>query len=502
MWATYGSTRRPKRHCEKCTLPIDTVPAACYTNEFSVIPHYSFDTVTSLLRSLSLAFVLAILLLVACEPPDPAEPAPEQADWIQDGIVYEMFIPDFSEEGTFEGATENFDHLEDLNVTTIWLMPIHPIGEERAKTDIGPLGSPYSIRDYYDVNPDYGSQEDFQAFVDSAHARDMRVIIDLVVNHTAWDHPWLEENPDWYEEGPIDGFTIPVLNGDTTDWTDVVQLDLQNEEVRTEMKNVMQFWVDEFNIDGYRADVAHQVPLDFWDAAIDSVEAVKDPVFMLAEAAEPEMHDVGFDMTYSWPEYGTLLSLWEDGAPASDYVESVVSHEAELAPPGQRLQFTTNHDETAWDAPPPELFGGLDGSEAAFVLVSSMPGAPLVYNGQELGVQDTVSFFEATPYDWDQENSLLPFYQEFLEVYAGSPALHRGELEIHSPNAEDALLYSRVAENDEMLFAVNVRDDEASVSLPAEHTDRTWTDVFSGETESLDELDLDPYEYRIFRAAE
>lgn len=456
----------------------------------------------SIFRSLSLAFVLSLLLIIGCQPPEPTEPDVEQPDWIQDGVIYEMFIPDFSEEGTFEGAIERFDHLEEMNVTTIWLMPIHPIGEERAKTDEGPLGSPYSIRDYYDVNPDYGTQEDFQAFVDSAHARDMRVIIDLVANHTAWDHPWLEENPDWYEEGPIDGFTIPVLDGDTTDWTDVVQLDLQNEELRAEMKNMMQFWVDEFNIDGYRADVAHQVPLDFWEAAIDSVEAVKDPVLMLAEAAEPEMHDVGFDMTYSWPEYGALLSLWEEDAPASEYVESVISHQAELPEHGQRLQFTTNHDETAWDAPPPELFDGVEGSEAAFVLVTSMPGAPLVYNGQELGVRDTVSFFEATPYDWDREDTMMPFYTEYLEIYAGSPALHRGELEVHTPNAEDALLYSRVAEDDEMLFAINVRDEEATVTLPPEHEGRTWTDVFSGEMASPEQIELDSYEYRVFRAAE
>lgn len=460
------------------------------------------------LRAFCATLLLALLLVVGCDsgaPPDetPDDPAPlDTAAWVDDAVIYEMFIPDFSEEGTFQGAMERFDHLEELGINTIWLMPIHPIGEERAKTDIGPLGSPYSIRDYYAVNPDYGSEEDFRAFVDEAHARDMRVIIDLVANHTAWDHPWLDENPEWYEDGPIDGFTVPVLDGDTTDWTDVVQLDYDNPELRDEMIAMMQYWVREYNIDGYRADVAGLVPNDFWTRAIDSLEAVKDPVFMLAEDAEPEMHDAGFDLTYAWPFYGEMVETWEDEHSLPDLVETIESVDEELPKGAMRMRFSTNHDETAWDAPPPALFGGQEGAKTAFVFATTLPGVPLIYNGQELSVQDTVSFFEATPYDWEAETTLMPFYTEYMEVYTESEALRRGTLDILTPESEDALLYRREADDEELLVAINVRDEEVQIDLPSDHQGRTWTDVFSGESLTPDGFTLAPYGHRILRAAE
>lgn len=258
-----------------------------------------------MLRRLLLCALGSVLVigLVGCDTPSQTdntsgvdgvgEPA-----WVQGATVYEVFVPDASEEGTFQGLIRRLDEIQQMGVNTLWLMPIHPIGEKRRKSDIGSLGSPYSIEDYYAVNPDYGTKEDFRALVDSVHARGMHIIIDLVANHTAWDHPWLEKHPDMYSDGPTNGFTVPVLDGDTTDWTDVVELDFDSPRTRQEMIDVMQYWVREFNIDGYRCDVAHAVPLDFWENAIDSVETHKE-VLMLAEAAEPEMHEVGFDQTYA-----------------------------------------------------------------------------------------------------------------------------------------------------------------------------------------------------------
>jgi len=458
-------------------------------------------------RALGTALALALLVVVGCQPSPSATttPAPEgvgHPDWVNDAVVYEVFIPDFSEEGTFRGAIDRLDELDAMGVTTLWLMPIHPVGEERAKTDIGALGSPYAVRDFYTVNPDYGTEEDFQALVDSVHARDMHIIIDLVANHTAWDNAWLDEHPDWYTPGPIDGFTVPLLDGDTTDWTDVVDLNYESTELRQEMIDVMQYWVREFNIDGYRCDVAHQVPIDFWTAAIDSVETIK-PVLMLAEAAEPEMHTAGFDYTYAWPFYGVLKAVWE-GDPVSALATQVDTTLENLPPRGRRLRFTTNHDESMWDATPPELFGGIEGSKAAFVLATTMPGVPLIYNGQELGVQDTVSFFARTPYDWTQDgdSTLVSFYTDYLRLYQSSPALRRGTLMLLTPNAEDALLYARTFDDETMLVAVNVRNEATDLVPPEAYRSRDWTDAFSDTTVAADTLRLDPYGYRLLRAAE
>jgi len=451
------------------------------------------------------AFLVAFGLSAGCNGTTDGPSGPTSIDgvgapdWVDDAVVYEMFIPDFSEEGTFRGAISRFDELKDMGVTTIWLMPIHPVGEKRAKTDIGALGSPYAVRDYKGVNPEYGGAEQFRAFVDSAHAKDMHVIIDWVANHTAWDHPWVENHPEYYTEGPIDGrFTYPLLDGDTTDWTDVVQLSFDNQEMRGKMIDAMQFWVEEYNIDGFRCDVAHQVPLDFWDTAIDSLETEKE-VFMLAEAAEPEMHSAGFDLTYAWPFYGALKRVWEEGEPVHHLMTQVDTTLGNIPGAGRRLRFTTNHDETMWDATPLQLFGGREGSQAAFVLATTMPGTPLVYNGQELGIRDTVSFFAAQPYDWTQDDTLVPFYTEHLNFWRASSALRTGSFESLTPDAEDAVLIERAAADETLLVAVNVRDASTTLDIPDAYSEQTLTDVYANETVTADPLELGPYAYRILR---
>ncbi|WP_233993808.1 alpha-amylase family glycosyl hydrolase [Salinibacter altiplanensis] len=457
-------------------------------------------------RSVLFALASALVIgLVGCGSPS-NEPAPGSIDgvgepaWTQDATVYEVFVPDASAEGTFQGLIGRLDEIQKMGVNTLWLMPIHPIGKERRKSDIGALGSPYSIRDYYDVNPDYGTKADFRALVDSVHARDMHIIIDLVANHTAWDHPWLEEHPDMYSDGPIDGFTVPVLNGDTTDWTDVVELDFETPRTRQELIDVMQYWVREFDIDGYRADVAHAVPLDFWESAIDSVEAHKE-VLMLAEAAGGEMHTVGFDQTYAWPFYGALKRVWEKDVPVRTLATQVDTTLAKLPDAARRLRFTTNHDETMWDAPPPVLFDGREGAKAAFVLATSMPGAPLVYNGQELGVADSVSFFARTPYDWSQAPDVRRFYRNYLGLYGDSPALRTGTLTVHTPDAEDVLVYERATNTDSLLFAVNVRDASHEVPLPDGYADVSLTDALTGASVEGPTLPIEGYGYRVLRRA-
>jgi len=455
---------------------------------------------------LVLATAATMALIAGCggaAPSESSDAAPPvdgvgEPAWVQDVAMYEVFVPDASADGTFRGLIDRLDEIEAMGVNTLWLMPIHPIGEERRKDDIGALGSPYSIRDYRAVNPDYGTKADFRALVDSVHARDMHIIIDLVANHTAWDHPWLDEHPDMYSDGPIDGFTVPVLNGDTTNWTDVVELNYDNPRTRQEMIDIMQYWVREFDIDGYRADVAGAVPTDFWTNAIDSVEAIK-PVLMLAEDAQPEMHEAGFDLTYAWPFYSELKRVWAEGTPVGSLATQVRSTTESLPGDGRRLRFTTNHDETMWDAPPPELFDGVEGAKAAFVLAMTMPGTPLVYNGQELGVTDTVSFFARTPYDWSQTPPIRSFYRDVLTLYGESPALRHGTLDVLTPDAEDALLYRRATDDAEMLVAVNVRDSARTVPVPSEYADAGLVDAMNGEPVSGTTLELGPYGYRLLR---
>ena len=436
------------------------------------------------------------------ESPSELEPAaaePRTVDgrpaWIRDAVIYELFVPDFTDEGTFSAIIPRLGELKELGITTIWLMPIHPIGIEERK---GVLGSPYAIRDFYAVNPEYGTKEDFRALVDAVHAEGMYLILDFVANHTAWDHPWTQTHPDWYTPGPDGGLSVPLSpEGTLTDWTDVADLNYDNLALRAEMAGVMRYWVEEFDIDGYRCDVAEWVPFEFWKEAIAAVREVK-PVLMLAEAGDPGLHRAGFDLTYAWPFYGTLKAVWE-GASVTELRSLVQEIDATLPEGALRLRFTTNHDETAWDATPPQLFGGQEGARAASVLAHTMPGVPLLYNGQEIGQDTPVPFFEKSTYDWSQNPEMRAFFDAFFDFYAESTALRHGSFTAFAED-DDVMLFARTAATEQLLVAVNVRPHSEAVTLPTSLQGDQLMDVLRGEpVVSGQTLSLGPYEYRLLR---
>ncbi|MEM1125842.1 MAG: alpha-amylase family glycosyl hydrolase [Bacteroidota bacterium] len=434
--------------------------------------------------------LLLTLSVIGCEPgatpatnPEPTAVQDPPA-WLDGTVIYELFVPDFTEEGTFQAIIPRLPELRALGVNTIWLMPIHPIGEVGRK---GVLGSPYAIRDYYAVNPEYGTEDDFRALVEATHAADMRLIIDFVANHTAPDNAWVADHPTWYTQDAEGNPIVPA----GTDWTDTRELNYDNPALRAEMINVLRHWVETYNIDGYRCDVAGLVPSSFWAEAIDSLRAVK-PVLMLAEHGEVDIHEVGFDLTYGWPEYSALKEVWT-GAPVSAFTEVVHDVDAALPAGTGRLRFTTNHDETAWDAPPPALFGGQEGARAAYVLMASLPGVPLVYNGQEVGIEATVPFFEQTPYDWSVRPEVQAFYAQYLEVHAQSNALRRGALTL-LPGSEDVVLFERTVDAERVVVAVNVRDAPSRVTVPQSLQGAQGQALLAGVTTTLGEtLTLPPF---------
>lgn len=407
-----------------------------------------------------------LLLLAACAPAapplDPAPAAPASAERpaiAEHPVIYELFLRSFTEEGTFRAAIDRLDEVRDLGVTTVWLMPIHPIGQDRMK---GPDGSPYSIADYTAVNPEHGTMEDFRAFVDAAHARGMTVILDLVANHTAWDHPWITEHPEWYQADD-DG---TIVHPPGTDWTDVAQLDFSNPELREAMRAAMRFWVEEGGIDGYRADVAEMVPNDFWSEAIAELRAIR-PVLMLAEGARLDLHEAGFDLTYDWETYNHMKNVWrgESAATLADHLAA----EPALPNDGRRLRFTTNHDETAWDDTPLGLFGGSEGARAAAALATLLPGVPLVYNGQEVGDTQRLHLFDPTPIRWDADPAMRTFYTDLLALRAERPALHAGTMEMLAHDAPEAVVaFRRTAPGDTATVLVNTRPEPVTVTLDGE----------------------------------
>ena len=199
----------------------------------------------------------------------------QHPEWAKDAVIYQINTRQFTPEGTFKAAQQQLPRLQDLGVDILWIMPIHPIGQKNRK---GPLGSPYSIRDYYGVNPEFGTKEDFRTFVEAAHAQGFHVILDWVANHSAWDNLLVTEHPDWYDrDWKGDYHPTPW-----TDWADIIDFDYDQAGLREYMTGALRYWVEDMGVDGYRCDVAGFVPLDFWETARAELEAIK-PVFMLAE---------------------------------------------------------------------------------------------------------------------------------------------------------------------------------------------------------------------------
>ncbi|MBB3763157.1 alpha-amylase family glycosyl hydrolase [Sphingomicrobium lutaoense] len=442
---------------------------------------------------IALALCLAAASPAAAREPRSYYPGREHVEWSRDAVIYQINTRQFSEEGTIDAARAQLPRLAEMGVDILWLMPIHPIGEEKRK---GSLGSPYSIRDYKAVRDDLGSMEDFKAFVDEAHGLGMKVILDWVANHTAWDHPWVSEHPDWYQRTRTGGLIYPF------DWTDIVVLDYENPELRAAMKDAMRFWVEEAGIDGYRADVAGFVPPPFWDEVRAELEAIK-PVWLLAEYEGRDLHD-SFDATYFW-EWEKVLRKLGKGEAGPGALWSLYDTQAVEWPSGaQRMIFTSNHDENTWAGTAAERLG--PALPNAFTLLFTAHGIPLIYNGQEAGLAKRLEFFEKDPIEWrDHPNAAL--FNDWIAFRDANPALHNapwGGPMVRVPNSEEAKAFTfvRSADGNAVFVAQNYSDKTIRITLGDMPHAGTWVDKSvssaqaDGDRYELEEgasLTLDPW---------
>ncbi len=343
------------------------------------------------------------------------------ADWSRQASIYEVNLRQFTPEGTFKAFEAHLPRLQDMGVGIVWLMPIHPIGVKNRK---GGLGSAYSVSDYTAVNPDYGTPDDFKHLVAAVHAAGMRLIIDWVANHTAWDHVWVTAHPEWYlkdANGEIHSY-VYTAGHEPEYWTDVVGLDWQQPAVWDAMIAALKFWLQATGIDGYRCDVASLLPTAFWERARAELDAIK-PVFMLAEATDPALHARAFDMTYDWSLLDVLKKLARGDADAGDLDAYLAKAAAKFAPDAYRMTFTSNHDKNAWEDHDAEVFG--PAFEACAVLAATLPGLPLVYGGQETRLHRRLAFFEKDSIDW-QDCALAPLYTRLLQLKRNKQCLANG----------------------------------------------------------------------------
>ena len=336
------------------------------------------------------------------------------ADWSR-SVVYEFNTRQYTPEGTFAAAAEQLPRLKELGIDIVWVMPLYPIGEKERK---GSLGSYYSIKDYCNVNPEFGTLADFDAFVAKAHECGLKVIIDWVANHTSPDHPWVTEKPaDWYVRD-AEGNTIVEY-----DWTDIAKLNFDNADMRKAMQEAMLFWLDR-GIDGFRCDVAYQVPQDFWTPTIAMLRDHADkPLYFLAEGEEAWLHEAGFDATYAW-KFHHLLNDIAQGKAGEKELEEYYKWNEETFPEGAlRLVFTSNHDENSWSGTEFERMG--DKWQEMTALCFSHPGGqPLLYTAQEIGYDHRFQFFEKDPVPAWENNSTTLFYKQLIGEFHKKPVRH------------------------------------------------------------------------------
>lgn len=450
------------------------------------------------LRTWFAACAAVVLLLTSCKPDDVAPPVvPDPSDNTQYGtpfagvpatddiIMYEVNLRAFSNTGDLQGVINKLDHLQSLHVNVIWLMPIHPIGT------VNSVNSPYSVRDYKVVSSEYGDLNTLRALTDAAHARGMAVVMDWVANHTAWDHPWMS-NTSWYTQDANGNVIVPP----GTNWADVADLNFDNTDMRGAMIDAMRYWVLQANVDGFRCDYADGVPADFWTEAIASLRSIPNrQLVMLAEGARIDHYTSGFDMTFAWDYYTQLKNVFT-GQPAFT-INATNSNEYMEVPAGKhKLRFTTNHDQSAWEATPPTLFGGVEGATAATVAHVFMHGVPLIYTGQEVGRVATVPFFSNSSIDWSANASMLSKYREIYGIYDNLEVARRGNLTLHSAN--DAIIIEKELNGEHLLVVVNVRNTPVSVPMPSSLLNTAWSAAITGTTEFIGTtMGLMPYEYKI-----
>lgn len=430
----------------------------------------------------------------------------KHVEWAPGAVIYEMNLRQGTAGRNLKSASEQLPRLKDLGVDIVWLMPIHPISELNRK---GTLGSYYAVRDYKAVNPEFGTMDDLKDFVDRAHSLGMKVILDEVCNHSGCDNAWVTEHADFYVKDKDGKMVGPY------DWTDTYKLDYSNPKMREAMLDALKFWVREADIDGYRCDVAMEVPTDFWIEARKQLDAIK-PVFMLAEAAKPELTEEAFDAVYAWPMKDVFNAIAATKG-VNDYakekkmnlpvknalaIDSLLNAQSKEYPlDSYIMNMVTNHDLNSWEGTEIQRYG--KGLGAFAVLSYTLPGMTMMYTGQEVGFDHAFEFFETDPVIPDYTpNDVTAFYQMLNALKHSQPALHAGKsggkMVRYATANPDVYTFARVLPDNEVVVIANMSNEPADVKFTSTSPDLSGKkDYFSGAPASVPAL-LKPWEYHVY----
>jgi glycosidase len=450
-----------------------------------------------------LAFVFFMLIANHCALADNTmnqyQPKPyvevTHPEWSKNATIYEVNIRQYTEEGTFAAFGKHLPRLKELGVDIIWLMPIHPIGQENRKGD---KGSYYAVKDYKAINPEFGTLDDLKSLVKDAHSMGMYVILDWVANHSAWDNPLTQSNPEWYTKDHNGNFQPTPW----WDWTDIIDFDYNNPNMRKYMTEALKYWIVEANIDGYRADVAGFIPTDFWDNVRKELDAIK-PVFMLAEWDARDLHKNAFDMTYAWDLHDTLVKVNEGHADASS-VYLHFAHALSAWPDNAiKMNFVDNHDKNSWEKSMFERFGPY--LNASIVLTATAEGMPLIYSGQEAGLDRPLAFFDKDEIEW-KSHPVGDLYQQLFALKHQNKALWNGNWGgkmIPVPNTKPKAIFSfaRQQATDKVFVVINFSDKPQTAEFNETIQLGNYSEYFTAQKKSIrpkSQVSLPPYGYKVF----
>ena len=430
----------------------------------------------------------------------------ESPSWVKNAVIYQMNIRQFTKKGTLTAATTHLPRLKDLDIDVIWLMPFFPICEQEKKCDENSTtecwGSPYAPYDFESIHEKIGTFDDFRAFMTLAHELNLKVILDFVPNHTGWGSKWMQEHPEWYVHKP-DGSIMPVTSDQGEEWADIAQFDLTNNELREAWMQAHEFWVKNFDLDGYREDCAWAISVEWWLELRQRLDAIK-PMYMLAEdeVHGKEQYDVCFETNYAWGTHFFMKKIANNIMPASALFNHTEGLKQRHGTRGWQMNFTQNHDENTWHGSEYELFG--EGADCYAALCFVIEGMGLIYNGQEVSMDKRLSFFNKDEIDWTG-TSRNPFFKTLIDLKHTNKAIWNGRnggfiKKIATNHDDKVYAFIREKEGDKVVCIFNMKNTDVKVELKGSAFKGTFKDIFSQKSYSLamnTTFDLKPFQFHI-----
>jgi cyclomaltodextrinase len=463
----------------------------------------SFSNVT---RWASLALLLTVSALSGCKDDTPSPPSgpvtPVTSDPAQygtpfagvpdpqDAVIYQVNMRAFSNGGKFAGVTARLDSIKNLGANVVYLMPIYPIGVARG------VNSPYAVKDYLEVNAEFGTLTDLRTLVDAAHARGLSVMLDWVANHTSWDNLWVTQHKDWYQQDASGNIITPP----GTTFTDVAQLNFSNSTMRLAMIAAMKSWVYKANVDGFRFDYADGPPASFWQQANDTLRRVRShKLLLLAEGGRSANFTAGFDYNFGFSFYDRLKTVYGSNQAATGLEATNLGEFAGASTAQSVVHYTTNHDVNSSDGTPVALYNGKAGAMSAFVIAALYKGVPMIYNGQEQGMTTPITFpFTSVKVRWEAQPDVTRAYRQLLKARAASAALRRGTPTIYS--TADVCAFTKTSGAEQALVLVNVRNASRQFNVPAAFANTAWTNALDGSAMTVgSQVSLPAYGYLVLK---